>query len=401
MWSLLAPPGWRLRGSLTADIAVSGNRAQPQLAGPVAADDLALRSVVDGIELRNGRLRAQLAGQKFVVSEFLLRDREEGAGGTLFAHGQGEWTPQGPVFEAHAQLTQLRASIRSDRQLTVSGPVEARMDRAGTTVTGQLRVDRARIQIPDETPPRLGEDVVVRNAPGAAPVGAEQPRPAPSEGNGRTVTMKVSFDLGDDFRVTGRGIDTRLAGSVQIEADAARLNIERGELRFIGPPDNPALDILAVRALLTPKVGVQVSGRAQSPHIELYSEAGLSEAETLSYLVLGHSSTGGGTETALLQRAAGALIAGRGGSGKGLAGKVGLDDISVRADNTAGAVVRVGKRFADNFYAAYERSLSGTMGTLFIFYDVSQRLTVRAEAGERAGLDLIFTFAFDGPGRRR
>jgi len=378
--------------------------------------------VVDGIELRNGRLRAQLAGQKFVVSEFLLRDREEGAGGTLFAHGQGEWTPQGPVFEAHAQLTQLRASIRSDRQLTVSGPVEARMDRAGTTVTGQLRVDLARIQIPDETPPRLGEDVVVRNAPGVATLGAERPRPAPSEGNGRTVTMKVSFDLGDDFRVTGRGIDTRLAGSVQIEADAAgapqmvgvihtagghfeaygaRLNIERGELRFLGPPDNPALDILAVRALLTPKVGVQVSGRAQSPHIELYSEAGLSEAETLSYLVLGHSSAGGGTETALLQRAAGALIAGRGGSGKGLAGKVGLDDISVRADNTAGAVVRVGKRFADNFYAAYERSLSGTMGTLFIFYDVSQRLTVRAEAGERAGLDLIFTFAFDGIGPRR
>lgn len=58
-------------------------------------------------------------------------------------------------------------------------------------------------------------------------------------------------------------------------------------------------------------------------------------------------------------------------------------------------MVRVGKRFADNFYAAYERSLSGAMGTLFIFYDVSQRITVRAEAGERTGLDLIFTFAFD------
>jgi translocation and assembly module TamB len=36
------------------------------------------------------------------------------------------------------------------------------------------------------------------------------------------------------------------------------------------------------------------------------------------------------------------------------------------------------------------------MGTLFVFYDVSRRVTVRAEAGERTGLDLIFTFAFDG-----
>jgi hypothetical protein len=61
-------------------------------------------------------------------------------------------------------------------------------------------------------------------------------------------------------------------------------------------------------------------------------------------------------------------------------------------------VVRVGKRFADNFYAAYERSLSGAMGTLFVFYDVSRLLTVRAEAGERTGVDLIFTFSFDAFG---
>jgi translocation and assembly module TamB len=134
--------------------------------------------------------------------------------------------------------------------------------------------------------------------------------------------------------------------------------------------------------------------------VELYSDAGLSEAETLSYVVLGRASAGGGAETALLQRAATALLSGRRGTGKGLAGSLGLDDLSVSPDSTSGAVVRVGKRFADNFYAAYERSLSGAMGTLFVFYDVSRRVTVRAEAGERAGVDLIFTFAFDRLGKR-
>src|SRR5262249_20634257 len=178
----------------------------------------------DGIELRNGRLRAQLSGQRLTVSEFLLHGSEEGGagGGTLLAHGEGTWTPQGPVFEAHAQLSQLRASIRSDRQLTVSGGVDARVDRGGTTVTGQLRVDRARITIPDETPPRLGDDVVVRNAPpGLAATEAERGlRPASSTGAGSTLTMQIGFDLGDDFRVGGRGLDTRLPGSVQIEGTA-------------------------------------------------------------------------------------------------------------------------------------------------------------------------------------
>lgn len=423
VWSLLAPPGWRLRGSLNADIAVAGTRAQPSLSGPLVADDLALRSVVEGIELRNGRLRAQLAGQRLVVSEFLLRGSDEGGGdgGTLLAYGEGSFTPDGPVFTANAQLSLLRASLRSDRQLTLSGPISARMDRGGTTVTGDLRVDRARIQIPDETPPRLGEDVVVRNAPGLPATEAERKEKPKPEQPGRKVDLRVSFDLGNDFRVSGRGVDTRLVGTVLVqgttlgtpqmtglirtaggtfEAYGQRMNIERGELRFIGPPDNPALDVLAVRPNMTQKVGVLVSGRAQAPHIELYSEAGLSDAETLSQVVLGRSPTGSGAETALLQRAATALLAGKRGTGKGLVASLGLDDLTVAPDSTSGAVVRVGKRFADNFYAAYERSLSGAMGTLFIFYDVSRRVTVRAEAGERTALDLIFTFAFDGVGKK-
>jgi translocation and assembly module TamB len=382
--------------------------------------------VVDGIELRNGRLRAQLSGQRLVVNEFLLRGSEEGGagGGTVVATGEGRWTPQGPAFQAHAVLSQLRASIRSDRQLTISGPVDARMDGTSTTVTGELRVDRARIQIPNESPPKLGDDVVVRNAPGVAATEAErQARPAASTAPGRrALTLRVGFDLGDDFRVSGRGVDTRLAGTLQVEgggnglpqlvgiihtvggtyeAYGQRMNIERGELRFTGAADNPALDLLAVRPNMTLKVGVQVTGRAQSPHVELYSDAGLSDAETLSYVVLGRSSAGSGAETALLQRAAAALLAGRSGTGKGIAGSLGLDDLTVSNDGTAGPVVRLGKRFASNFYAAYERSLSGAIGTLFIFYDVSQRVTVRAEAGERTGLDLIFTFAFDGIRRKQ
>ena len=72
VWSVLAPPGWRLRGSVQADIAVSGTRSDPRLAGPLVAENLALRSVVDGIALRGGRLRARLEGQRLAIEEFLL-----------------------------------------------------------------------------------------------------------------------------------------------------------------------------------------------------------------------------------------------------------------------------------------------------------------------------------------
>jgi translocation and assembly module TamB len=57
--------------------------------------------------------------------------------------------------------------------------------------------------------------------------------------------------------------------------------------------------------------------------------------------------------------------------------------------------VTLGKRLGRNLYAAYERSLSGAVGTLSVYYDLSRRVTVRASAGERAAVDLIVTFSYD------
>ena len=222
--------------------------------------------------------------------------------------------------------------------------------------------------------------------------------------------------LRQDLRLRGRGLDTLLKGRLNITtpggelavngrlrtdegtytAYGQNLAIERGIITFNGDVATPRLDILAVRPDIDVRVGVAVQGSAADPRIRLYSEPEMSEMEKLSWIVTGREPEGmGRAETALLQRAATALLAGRSGTGRGFAGKLGLDDLTVRGDGANGAVVRVGKRFADNFYAAYERSLSGAMGTLYIFYDVSRRLTVRAEAGERTGLDLIFTFTFD------
>ena len=132
VWSLLAPPGWRLRGSLGADVAIAGTRTDPQLSGTLAADDLALRSVVDGIELQDGRLRARLLGRRLVVDEFLLHGPgSAGAGGSLTATGEGSWTAAGPQARMSVQVDRLRASNRPDRQLTVSGTVAARHDASG------------------------------------------------------------------------------------------------------------------------------------------------------------------------------------------------------------------------------------------------------------------------------
>jgi translocation and assembly module TamB len=187
------------------------------------------------------------------------------------------------------------------------------------------------------------------------------------------------------------------------KAYGQQLDIEQGLLRFAGPYDNPALDLLAIRPNLSQRVGVQISGTALSPRVRLYAEPDLPDADKLAWLVLGRGAATGGAESAVLQQAALALL---GGNGKGLSGglaeALGLDELSVRGaassadgSTTTGATVTVGKRLSRNFYVAYERSLAGTLGTFSIFYDLSRRLTLRAQTGEQSAVDLIFTVPYD------
>jgi translocation and assembly module TamB len=428
VWSVLAPPGWRLRGTLGANVAIGGTRALPQLAGDLSANDLALRSVVDGIEFGNGRLRARLDGTRMRINEFTLQGAgTNNTGGTLTAQGEAAWIDGKPQVQLDAKLDHLRASIRTDRQVTLSGDLQAKLEGKLAQFTGKLKVDQARILLPDEGTPQLGEDVVVRSTSGTA-AGKKAPAETsasrtPAKQDAGALKLAVDIDLGQDFRVQGKGIDTRVRGTLALTGDSIteprlvgtvntfggqyraygqRLDVEQGVLRFSGPIDNPALDILAIRPNLTQRVGVQITGTALLPRVRLYAQPELPDAEKLSWLVVGRASASGGAEAALLQQAALALLGSKsGGMSGGLASSLGLDELSFRgaANNTDGTTtegaVTLGKRFSRNFYAAYERSISGALGTLFVFYDLSQRFTVRAQAGQQSAVDLIYTFQYD------
>lgn len=426
VWSVLAPPGWRVRGSLRAEAVLSGTRADPRFNGSLQADDLALRSLVNGIVFRGGELRATLAGERIVIERFRLEGRGgPERGGVLQASGSAEWrrvlsdgqTVREPLIELQATATRLRASTRADRRLTVTGDLRARLEGRALQLRGNLKADEALVVLPDELAPSLGDDVVVR--------GTEYPI---ERGSAVRVIpdVRVALDLGDAFELRGQGLRTRLAGQLEVRsaptdpaprvvgevrtvsgsyrAYGQQLGIETGVLRFSGPYDNPALDILAVRPNMAQRVGVQITGTAQAPRVRLYADPDLPDSEKLAWLVLGRPASGAGAEAAVLQQAALALLAGADGGtfDGGLAGALGLDSLGFSGSGSGNgnggdnsAAFTLGKRLADNLYLSYERSLAGTLNTVSVFYDVSRRFTVRARAGSENAIDLIFTLAYD------
>lgn len=447
-WSLLAPPGWRMQGTLDMALTLGGTRTAPQWSGTVQARELAIRSVVDGIDFSQGVLRLVLQGQRMDIAELTLRGASSSAsptaGGTLKATGQLQWLePEGqarPVPMANrirmhmdAQADQLAVSARADQQLVVSGQVAATFADARLQVRGTLVADRARFVLSSNSTPRLGADVVVRptsKSRSAADTLAHPPARASSgitRENAVQIDAALTLDPGSDFRLSGQGIDTRLVGQLALravgngiasprlrgelrtvggtyKAYGQTLDVDTGVLRFSGAYDNPALDILALRPNVPQPVGVQISGTVERPVVRLYSDPEMSDAEKLSWLVLGRSASTSGTEYALLQSAALAFVAGRGeGLASGLIKAFGLDEVSLgetsvaNADgaNTVATTVKVGKRLSRDFYVAYERSIATTLGTFYVFYDLSRRFTLRAQSGSENALDLIFTTRFD------
>ncbi|MDP2074001.1 translocation/assembly module TamB domain-containing protein [Hydrogenophaga sp.] len=424
VWSALAPPGWRVRGTLAASATLSGTRDTPLWNGTLRADQLALRSIVNGISFSRGELRATLAGERITIDRFYLQGGGGvETGGTLLASGTTEFrritvdgvSQRQPYINLQATATRLRVSSRADRRLTLSGQLQAELVGTALQIRGGLKADSALFVLPDESTPSLGADVVVRGTETALETpGAFRVRP----------DVLIDIDLGDDFQVSGQGLQTRLAGQINVRstpelptprvlgdvrtergsyrAYGQRLTIENGVLRFTGPYDNPTLDITAVRPNTSQRVGVQISGTAQVPRVRLFSDPELPDSEKLAWLVLGRPASGAGAEAAVLQQAALALLAGRDGRlDGGLAAALGLDEVSFagRATNADGsaasAALTLGKRLSNNLYLSYERSLAGALGTVSIFYDVSRRLTVRARAGEENALDLIFTIQYD------
>jgi translocation and assembly module TamB len=451
-WSVLAPPGWRVQGTLDASLSLSGTRSQPQWQGRLQADQLAAKSAVQGMEFSQGQMQARLQGQSLVLESLSLRGA--GAqGGELQARGQVQFntntntntntnnntnttTPARPQtnplrwvdLALQIEAKNLRVSNRADRRLSVSGDVTARMAQGQLQLRGGLKADQALFILPEGSTPRLGDDVVVfRPGMGELNLSALSAPPdpnAPSSSWLGVPDVRVMLDLGQDFQLQGQGLNTRLTGQVELLSNAStrglprlnglvrtdggrykaygqQLNIDTGVLRFNGPYDNPSLDIIALRPNLPQKVGVQITGTALLPRIRLYADPDLPDADKLAWLVLGRSAANGGAESAVLQQAAVALLSGNGKTLTGeLANSLGLDEISLasgsRSDPTAtGAAVTLGKRLSKDFYLAYETSLSGAFGSLYIFYDLSRRLTLRAQAGEQSALDLIFTVRRD------
>lgn len=426
-WGTWVPAGWRLTGQMQAKAEIGGTLGVPHYTGQIKGQSLGLGQALMGINLTDGQLQVDLAGEHVKLTQFTAQSGSQG--GRISAQGE-VLLSESPQAQLSVKAERFALLQRVDRRVVISGDAQASFGAEDIKVDGQLQVDEGLIDITRSDAPTIGDDVNVLNRPGEDPEEQAEAAAAATNGNGvkRKLSANVAVDLGHKLRLKGKGLDAFLAGKLRLSTPSNRpalngtvhvengtfaaygqkLVIERGDVVFTGAIENPRLDILAMRpqsptaSASDVKVGVNITGTAQDPRIRLYSDPSMSETEKLSWLVLGRGPTGlGGADIGLLQSAAVALLSGEGSSpSDNLVAMLGLDELSVRQTESAGStardtVVNLGKQVSKYWYVGYERNLNATSGNWQLIYRLAQRFTVRAQAGDDNAVDFIWTWKWD------
>lgn len=426
----------RLGGKLNADVTVSGTGADPRIAGEARAVDLTLREPQSGFEMEQGQVVAKMSGKTLTIERFSAstpwRPAESArkhfagleipAAGTLNAEGSIDMGARTGTLRIRADRAVVTQS--PSRFLALSGEARLAAEGKGMVANGSFKADAGWIGALETAPPTVSEDVVV--------VRAAQPAAEPKRGEG--LRVEARFALGDHLYFEGRGLDTRLAGDVQVSGPPTalraigtirtvggtykgygqKLAIERGVLRFAGPVDNPQLSVLAVRRGLAVEPGVEVLGTVMRPRVRLVSTPDVPEPEKLSWLVLGRGPSELAPGDASVLLAAATSMLGRNNPGSDIGERFGLDEVKIgRADTnsilgvlpqstvagktgsaSAAEVVSVGKKLTRDIHLTYEQGLADAEGALKVTWQITQHFQVLVRAGFLPGLDAVYKWTF-------
>jgi translocation and assembly module TamB len=425
-WGAWVPPGWRLGGDLQSAATLGGRFGSPEFSGRLIGRQLEVRNGLQGVQFTHGTVDINFHGDHAKIEQFEWR----GGDGTLRVSGEATLGRR-PEADLTLKADYLRLLGRLDRRIVATGEATLALRPTSAKLDGKLKLDEGLIDFSRGGAPALDDDVRVVGRAASAPApgepGAPGPdglptaiTPAPAAEHDFETRLDLALDLGPSLRIKGRGLDTYLRGTLQLtnpgkqfavrgdvrtergtyRAYNQKLEIERGLLIFTGPLDDPRLDILAIRPNLDVEVGVAVTGTALNPRVRLASDPEMSDTDKLSWLVLGRAPDGlGRADSALLQRAAMALLAGEGeGPTDAFLANIGLSDFGVRQQGEGAeqtTVVSLGKQLTRRWYVGYERSVNATTGTWQLIYRIAQRFTLRAQSGEDSALDLIWSWRWN------
>jgi translocation and assembly module TamB len=399
-------------GEVDMNLKVEGTWRKPNAQGRLKLTKAGAYFPIAGVHLKDVETEIQFIRDQIRVPSFQARSGSGHMGGTATFWMKGwrisrfDGYVKGEGFQT-IYLPELR--VLMSPRLTFEGTGE-RM-----TVKGEILVPEGEfLDLQTKELIRPSADVIIVDAKKAPPPTFVFP-----------LNASVRILLGEKVWFRAEGIEARLGGRIIIGIQNAKelkasgeiqaieghysyygqkLKIIRGRLLFDGPPENPTLDVLALRKikgvsrweeqLKEVQAGVVVTGKLLSPVIRLYSQPSMADSDILSYLVLGQPATTSRTEeqTDLLTRAGGSALA-----QSQLLGSLGIDtlDIQIGKGDISRSLVTIGKYLNPNLYVGLGGSLFTNTYQIILRYSLTKNIEIETKTGTQSGANLYFKIEFE------
>lgn len=385
----------KLSGHLNGSGSLSGGLLTPQVNGSLVLSD----GEVSGPELPASfealQIRALIAGENVQLNG----GWKSGKSGQGSLSGNINWG-QALVVDLSLKGSQLPVTVEPYAALEVAPDLKISMQNDKLAITGKVLVPKGDITI-RELPPstvKVSDDTVIvghQTEEGKPPlvmamdidviVGKEK---LSFSGFGLTANLQGQVHIGDNMDTRGE----LWLNEGRYRAYGQRLTVRRARLLFAGPIDQPYLDIEAIRQTGDVIAGIRLSGNAEQPTTQIFSEPAMSQEDALSYLVLGHKrSTTGEDNNMLAQAALGLGLMGSSNFTGTLAKDLGIEDFQLDTEGSGAATSVVASgNISEKLSLRYGVGVFEPANTIALRYKLSKRVYLEAASGIASSLDIFY-----------
>jgi translocation and assembly module TamB len=401
--------GEKAAGMLNANLRLGGNAVKPLVYGRMALDKVRVQGHWMPFDMTEGRLAMNFDGMTSTLEGLVSTTH-----GQLNLSGDADWRDIN-AWRARiaAKGDKLRVTVPPMIRIDVSPDLIFEATPQLFSLNGSVDIPWARITVQDlpESAVGVSSDEVMLD---------DQLKPIQPKTASIPINSNLMIHVGNDVRLDAFGLKARLKGDLKVVQDKNGLGlngqidipsgrfhaygqdliVRKGQLMFSGPPDQPLLNLEAIRNPDSTEddvtAGVRVTGLADAPKLEVFSDPAKSQQEALSYLLrgqgLGSSGADGNAMTSML------IGMGVAQSGQ-LVGKIGeAFGVSNLALDTQGvgdsSQVVVSGYVLPGLQVKYGVGIFDSLATLTLRYRLMPKLYLEAVSGLDQALDLLYQFEF-------
>ncbi|WP_416776906.1 autotransporter assembly complex protein TamB [Xenorhabdus budapestensis] len=399
----------KAEGNLNANLRLGGNAKNPLLFGMLKADVFQVSSHWLPFDINQSQVAVHFDGVRSDLDGVIKTPQ-----GQLNLHGNADWRNLDAWYaRVTAYGEKLRVTVPPMVKIDVRPDLVFEATPQLLKLNGNVDIPWARITVQElpESAVDVSPDEVMLD---------KNLQPVEKKKSSILIQSNLNIHVGDDVRLSAFGLNAQLKGDLNVIQDqqglglngqidipdgrfrayGQDLQVRKGIILFSGPPDQPMLNIEAIRNPESTAnnviAGVKVMGLADKPKIEIFSEPVKSQEEALSYLLSGEGLEKGGADSSQMT----SVLIGLGVAQSGrLVGKIGETfGVSDLALNTQGignkSQVVVSGKITNDLQVKYGVGIFDSLATLTLRYRVMPRLYLEAVSGIDKALDLLYEFEF-------